>query len=108
VQCLQRDDTARRIYEICGPDRFTLRELVKLAGSVSGHARTVIGLPTPLAQLQAFMMELAPGPTLMSRDNLDSMKVDNVASGRLPGLDALEITPSTLRDIAPTYLCRKY
>jgi uncharacterized protein YbjT (DUF2867 family) len=107
VQCLQRDDTARRTYEIFGPDRFTLRQLVKLAGSVSGHARPVIGLPTPLAQLQAFMMELAPGPTLMSRDNLDSMKVDNVASGRLPGLDALGITPSALRDIAPTYLGRR-
>jgi NADH dehydrogenase len=106
VQCLQRDDTARRTFEICGPDRFTLRQLVKIAGSVSGHARPVIGLPKVLAQLQAFMMELAPGPTLMSRDNLDSMKVDNVASGTLPGLDALGITPSALRDIAPTYLCR--
>ena len=104
VQCLQRDDTARRTFEICGPDRFTLRELVKLAGSVSGHSRPVIGLPTVLAQLQAFMMELAPGQPLMSRDNLDSMKVDNVASGSLPGLDALGITPSALRDIAPTYI----
>jgi NADH dehydrogenase len=26
------------------------------------------------------MMELAPGTPLLSRDNLDSMKVDNVAS----------------------------
>jgi len=104
VQCLQRDDTARRAFEICGPDRFTLRQLVKLAGSVSGHARPVIGLPTVLAQLQAFMMELAPGQPLMSRDNLDSMKVDNVASGNQPGLDALGISPSALRDIAPTYI----
>lgn len=107
VQCLQRDDTARRTFEICGPDRFTLRQLVKLAGTVSGHARPVIGLPTVLAQVQAFMMELAPGQPLMSRDNLDSMKVDNVASGSLPGLDALGISPSALRDIAPTYIGRR-
>ena len=40
----------------------------------------------------------------MSRDNLESMKVDNVASGSLPGLDALGISPSALGDIAPTYL----
>ncbi|MDP3761065.1 MAG: complex I NDUFA9 subunit family protein [Ramlibacter sp.] len=104
VQCLQRDDTARRTFEICGPDRYTLRQLVKLAGSVSGHTRPVIGLPMVLAQLQAFVMELAPGQTLMSRDNLDSMKVDNVAGGSLPGLDALGISPSALRDIVPTYL----
>jgi len=104
VQCLQRDDTARRTFEICGPDRFTLRQLVRLAGSVSGHTRPVIGLPTVLAQLQAFLMELAPGEPLMSRDNLDSMKVDNVASGSLPGLDALGIAPAALREVAPTYI----
>ena len=107
VQCLQRDDTAGRTFEICGPDRFTLRQLVKLAGRVSGHSRPVVGLPTPLAQLQAFLMELAPGQPLMSRDNLDSMKVSNVASGNLPGLDALGITPSALGDIAPTYIGRR-
>ncbi len=107
VQCLQRDDTARRTFEICGPDRFTLRELVKLAGTESGHSRPVIGLPGPLARLQALVMELAPGQPLMSRDNLDSMKVDNVASGSLPGLDALGISPSALRDIAPTYIGRR-
>jgi NADH dehydrogenase len=61
-------------------------------------------VPQVLAQVQAFLMELAPGEPLMSRDNLESMKVDNVASGSLPGLDALGISPSALGDIAPTYL----
>jgi uncharacterized protein YbjT (DUF2867 family) len=104
VQCLQRNDTVRRTYEVCGPERFTLRQLVQLAGSLSGHARPVIGLPPAIARLQALMMELAPGQPLMSRDNLDSMKVSNVASGNLPGLDALGISPHALSAIAPTYL----
>src|SRR6185369_16212791 len=104
VQCLLRDDTAGRAYELCGPDRFTLRQLVMLAGRLSGHARPVIGLPPVIARLQALVMELAPGQPLMSRDNLDSMKVSNVASGKLPGLDALGISPSALSAIAPAYL----
>ena len=104
VQCLQRDDTARRTYEVCGPERFSLRQLVKLAGRLSGHPRPVVKLPAVLARLQAFLMELAPGQPLMSRDNLDSMKVSNVASGNLPGLDALGISPRALGDIAPTYI----
>jgi uncharacterized protein YbjT (DUF2867 family) len=104
AQCLQRDDTATRTYEVCGPERFTLRQLVKLAGSMSGHPRPVVRLPPALARLQAFLMELAPGQPLMSRDNLDSMKVSNVASGNLPGLDALGISPRALSDVAPTYL----
>ena len=104
VQCLQRDDTARRTYELCGPERLTLRQLVKLAGSLSGHPRPVVGLPAALARLQAFLMELAPGQPLMSRDNLDSMRLDNVASGQLPGLRALGIQASALEPIAAQYL----
>jgi len=104
VQCLQRDDTGGRTYEACGPERFTLRQLVQMAGRWSGHARPVIGLPSAVARLQALLMELMPGPTLMSRDNLDSMKVNNVASGNLPGLDALGIAPHGLSAIAPTYI----
>ena len=104
AQCLQRDDTGKRVYEACGPERFSLRQLVQMAGRWSGHVRPVIGLPSPVARLQALLMEMAPGPTLMSRDNLDSMKVDNVASGSLPGLDALGITPHALSAIAPAYL----
>jgi NADH dehydrogenase len=49
-------------------------------------------------------MELTPGQPLMSRDNLDSMRVDNVASGKLPGLEGLGISPRSLGDIAPTYV----
>lgn len=104
VHCLRSGDTANRTYEVCGPQAFTLQQLVELAGRLSGHPRLVLGLPELLARLQALMMELAPGPTMMSRDNLDSMKVNNVCSGKLPGLDALGISPQALGAIAPTYL----
>ena len=40
----------------------------------------------------------------MTRDNLDSMRVANVASGRLPGLDALGIQAVALEAVAPAYL----
>jgi hypothetical protein len=35
-------------------------------------------LPAGLARLQAFLFELLPGTPHDQRDNLDSMKVDNV------------------------------
>jgi len=94
----------RAVYEACGPNVFTLRELVQLAGALSGHPRHVIGLPAALGRLQALFMELAPGTPLMSRDNMDSMAVDNVASGRLPGLQALALHPTPLMAVAPLYL----
>ncbi len=108
VRCLEDKTTAGKIYEVCGPEVFTLKQLVQLAGRYSGinqgAGRPVIGLPDALARLQAWMMEMAPGQPLMSRDNLDSMKTDNVASGQLPGLDALGIVPTALGAVAPFYL----
>jgi NADH dehydrogenase len=77
---LDNDLTVRRSYELAGPKVYTLRELVKFAARASGHPRPVIALPDGMARLQARMMELMPGPTLLSRDNLDSMKRDNIAS----------------------------
>ena len=104
----QPSGAAVRILEACGPDVFTLKELVQMAGQFSGanggRGRPVIALPDVLGRLQAMLMELAPGPTLMSRDNLDSMKVDNVATGLVPGLQALGISPAQLEPIAREYL----
>jgi NADH dehydrogenase len=82
-----------------------LRELVQFAATASGHPRPVVSLPGGIALLQARMMELAPGEPLMSRDNLDSMKVDNVAS-RQPYVPPPElgITPTSMEAEAPRYL----
>ncbi|WP_291936401.1 complex I NDUFA9 subunit family protein [Limnohabitans sp.] len=106
--CLQKPDTIGQTYELCGPDVLTLSELVKLAGQWAGvnngRGRPVIGLPMWVGWLQAAAMELAPGEPLMSRDNLASMKVDNVATGQLPGLQALGITAASAAGVAPTYL----
>ncbi|MES2189444.1 MAG: complex I NDUFA9 subunit family protein [Pseudomonadota bacterium] len=108
VKCLDDKTTIGQTYEACGPEVFTLRQLMQLAGRYSGinggKGRPVIGLPDPLARLQAWFMELAPGEPMMSRDNLDTMKEDNVASGKLPGLQALGIRPTALGAVAPFYL----
>lgn len=104
VRCLDDDATIGRVYECAGPEVFTLQQLVQAAGRWAGHVRPVLGLPEPLGALQAGAMELLPGEPLMSRDNLASMRVPNVASGHLPGLADLGITPATLASVAPDYL----
>jgi len=104
VKCLEDKSTIGKTFEACGPEIFTLKQLVQLAGQYSGNDRPVFGLPDALARVQAALMELAPGEPIMSRDNLDAMKVDNIASGKLPGLQALGITPSALSAVVPFYL----
>ena len=91
VHALTHHETAGQVYELCGPDVFTLRELVELAGRWVHCKRPVLPLPHSVGWAQALMMEWMPGPTLMSRDNLASMQVDNIATGRLPSLRALGV-----------------
>jgi NADH dehydrogenase len=107
VQALSRHEAIGQVYEAAGPGIHTLADLVRLAGRWSGHPRPVIPLPTALGRMQAAMMSLAPGEPLMSADNLDSMRVPNVAGGTLPGLAALGVEPTALEAVAPMYLGRK-
>jgi NADH dehydrogenase len=99
---LDNDHTIGMRYELAGPQVYTLRELVQLAGYYSGHPRPVFALPDALARLQAMMCELLPGEPMLSRDNLDSMKVDNIASGPLS--PELGIVATPLESVAPFYL----
>ncbi|MFX4404579.1 hypothetical protein ABTA52_19680, partial [Acinetobacter baumannii] len=69
-----------KVFELGGPKQYSLRELVRLSRWDSGQPRPVIGLPDAAGWLQAFALEHLPGK-LMSRDNVASMKVDNVLHG---------------------------
>jgi len=95
------DDLATygKTYELCGPGVYTLRELVQLVGTISGHRRPVIGLGDALSYLQALALELLPGK-LMTRDNYASMSVDNVGSQPFP----FGIQPAVLEAVAPAWL----
>lgn len=111
AKALDDADTYGRTYELTGPRIYTLEELVQIAGAFraggDGRPRKVLRLPDVLGRLQATFLQYAPGPTLMSRDNFDSMKTDNVASGRYPGLLELGIVPRALEESVSVDLGRK-
>lgn len=106
VRALDSRDTIGQTYECTGPQVYTLAEIVRRAGRWSGHERPIVPLPGALARLQALMLESLPGEPLMSRDNLDSMRVPNVASGSVPGLAALGVRASALDAVMPELLSR--
>ena len=104
VRCLDQPATIGQVFECAGPQQFTLADLVRLAGRLSGHPRPVLPLPGALARLQALVMECLPGEPLMSRDNVDSMQVPNVATPGQPGLEALGVQASGVEGVAAGYL----
>ena len=105
VNALDNRETFKRTYELAGPRIYRLRDLVAFAAAASGHPRAVFGLPDALARLQAILLELMPGEPLMSRDNLDSMKVDNVATIQpFEPAPELDIGMTPMEAEAPIYL----
>ena len=99
-QSLTRPDAAGQTFELAGPTVYTLRQLVEYVSALIGKPRPVLGLPEGIGMVQARLMELAPQP-LMSRDNVRSMRVDNVAHGD-PLPYGLAATP--LEAVAPGWL----
>ncbi len=100
VAALGRGDARGASYDLCGPRRYSLRELVRCVCAITGRRRLVLGLPDALARAQAAMFELLPGTPLLSRDNLRSMSVPSVCDATFP----FGIEPQTLEALAPLWL----
>lgn len=102
VKALDLSVSIGKVYELAGPDVRTLEQLVRFVGETLGQPRRIIRLSPALARLQAALFEHLPGEPLITRDNLDSMRVDNVASG--PIAPELGIEPASIEATAPLYL----
>jgi len=101
VHALGDDATIRERYNLCGPKVYTLAELVRYVGAVTGAPRRIVPLGAGLSALQARVFELLPGP-LLSRDNLASMAKDAVCGSEFPRV--FGVTPVALEVAAPEWL----
>jgi uncharacterized protein YbjT (DUF2867 family) len=107
VHALVDNASIHQIYELAGPRIYTLKELMQFASAAAtGHVRPVLPLPFAVGKLQALMFEILPGPTLMSRDNLDSLKADNVSGAQ--DLARLGVEATAMEGIASQYLAGKH
>jgi uncharacterized protein YbjT (DUF2867 family) len=102
VNALDRDVCIGETCDLVGPQVYSLKGLVQMAGRLSGHERPLLSLPDGLGRLQALFLEKMPGPTLMSRDNFDSLMAANISAEGVP--EALGLQPRSIHDIAPLYL----
>lgn len=101
VAALEDDVLIGQSLNLVGPDIYTLQALVSRIGTAAGHPRPVFGIPNWLGKLQASAMQLLPRSPL-SRDNIDTLKTDNIDPAGFPTL--LGWQPTSLEAILPGLL----
>ena len=101
LRCLHGGACSRQIYELGGPQIYSLREIVGLVAKLTGHRRWIIGLPNFAARTQALIMDFVPGRPFSS-DNYRSLTIDSVCSE--DGFARLGIKPQSMVASARQYL----
>ena len=82
-------------YELGGPCVYTYEELLKVVAHRLGKKPALFSVPFPIWQALARIAEMLPGAPL-SRNQVELMEVDTVASAGVPGFDALGIAPQPI------------
>lgn len=101
VASLREPRSFDQAYDLCGPRTYTLQQLVEYVARLQGRPRPILPLNESLSQLQAWVLEKLPG-RLLTRDNLLSMKVDNVCDCPFP--EVFGFSPAELDAVVPGYL----
>jgi NADH dehydrogenase len=98
------------IYELGGPEVLTMRQIIETILATIERKRMLVSLPFGLAELQAMLLQFAPGALKLTPDQVALLRSDNVVSDTAKAagltLEGLGIAPDSLEAIAPQYLWR--
>jgi uncharacterized protein YbjT (DUF2867 family) len=83
---------AAELYEFGGPRILSYADLLRRIGDYIGVRRVLLPIPFSVWRALAFGMEMLPHP-LLTRNQVELMMIDNVASAALPGFKDLEVEP---------------
>lgn len=103
VRALAAGEThAGQTIEATGPEVVTMRDLLRWLSDTIGREADFIELPDVVGQAMAYAGFLPGAPIKL--DQWKMLKTDNIASGTLPGLDSLGITPTPMEAVASSWL----
>lgn len=101
ARSLHEPGAVGEVYELYGPEVFTLRQIVAMSARQLGLRRLVIPLPEPFGRMQAFACDFVPGKPFSS-DNWRSLQTDSV--GGIDGLHRLGIEETRVGEVLPDIL----
>lgn len=96
IDALDDKSTYGRRIDLCGPEQYSLKQLVEYTAMILGLKRRVISLPDFIARMQANTLEWFPGKPF-SVDNYKSLKMDSICPGN-------QHEPTSMDMVVPAYL----
>lgn len=101
VRSLHERAAIGEVYELYGPEVFTLRQVVQMSARQLGLRRWVLPLPSLLGRLQGAFCDFVPGKPFSS-DNWRSLQLDSV--GGIDGLHRHAIVATRVGELLPDIL----
>ena len=105
VKTLKLENSKPKIYELGGPKNYSFKELMEILLEEIKKKRFLIPIPFSVAKLQSYFLQMMPNPLLTS-DQVDMLKYNNIVSGEYPTLEDLGIRGKTIQSILPKYIYR--
>jgi NADH dehydrogenase len=85
-------------YELRGPRVYTYRSLLEVIARHLGKKPLLVPMPFGLWHALAYCAEMLPEPPL-TRNQVELMQLDNVASSGTPGFNDLGMSATSLEDV---------
>jgi NADH dehydrogenase len=105
VKALELKNTEPKIYELGGPENYSFKELIQILLREIKKKRFLINVPFNVAKFQSYFFQMLPKP-ILTVDQVELLKYDNVISGKYPTLKDLGIEGKTIDSILPQYIYR--
>ena len=102
---LETEEIDNKIYELGGAEIFTFQQLMNILLKEIQKRRFLIPIPFSIAKFMARILQLFPKP-LITTDQIEMLKEDNVVSNNYGTLRDLNIEPTTIESILPHYIYR--
>ena len=102
---LDKEEIDQNIYELGGSQVYTFKEMMEILLKQIKKKRFLIPIPFSIAKFQAKILQLFPKP-LLTTDQVEMLKYDNVVSNNYPTLKDLEINPQSIESVLPSYIWR--
>ena len=105
VKTLDLNNSEPEIYELGGPKNYSFKELMEILLIEIKKKRFLIPIPFGVAKFHSYFLQMMSNP-LLTPDQVEMLKHNNIVSGDYPTLKDLGVSGSTIHSILPKYIYR--